>query len=257
MFRLKLLVIAFALVGIVVGIASGFYYYGYKQAASRNHLDLAMECPVVEGVDTEGYVWVQKAPHSSWGGGTLVPGALSEGTFATAGRANIGQAVVEFLKPGTYTFLYKVDPRGGTLITALQALQAFVFPEEALVKKGFVTKEEIVAHSVYAYKPDSPLYMTFTIDKLGIYRIAYGPAQGIYAFKEWLQDWRNRHNSQYHMRLGLQLVGDPTGYRWIHPERPVDIWVWRTPDQIFLEEDEIHARLFANIRCPLDLSKRV
>lgn len=186
------------------------------------------ECPTVVGWE-DGFLWVHKTPPGPWGGYTLstdesyVSGENIGPEFQ--GRTNIGMARVELDEPGEYEFQYLAQPGDLTWVEKPKSLMSVVFPHGPWEENELVRNEEIVGFAAYEYEADEPLTMPFTVDEPGTYDIAYGPANGLFVFEEWLPDITERDK---HLNLGLSIEGGSSGdaASFVYPELPVHAWVW-------------------------------
>lgn len=221
---------------------------------SRTGASAHERCPTVEGVKN-GFLWTQKVPSGGWGG-ALVASRSGEAVAEESawgdgsgdgfrGRANIGQGKLEFDEPGSYEFQYKADPNGLTWVQEPDTLVSIIYPNEPWETDGVVRSDDIHSWSIYPYERHEPLSMSFEIDDPGTYRIAYGPASGLFVFEEWLPNINERDAS---MRLGVRIVGDEAAYSWVFPEVPQHVWVWGGDDEIVLNRSS-HG---SEVECTLD-----
>lgn len=221
---------------------------------SQSELESPTEhgCPKISGVEN-GFIWVTKEASGPWLGDVRIEEdaeyASGHDDRSVRGTANIGQGQVEFHEAGEYTFRYQVDSEDLTWVEEPSTLMSVVYAEEPYATNGIVTDENVLDYSVYPYSSTHPLSMTFEITEPGVYRIAYGPAQGAFLFEEWLPALERRHN---HLNLGVAIDGDEGSYSWVYPEIPEHVNVWFGEERMTVSR-EPHAPDFDCVLEPGDL----
>lgn len=237
--------------GMFAGCSGALPAVGDRAPADRGAETDHVECPTVVGFE-DGFLWVHKTPPGPWGGELI--DSDRDAQYATgqdiaagiSGRANIGMARVEIHEPGAFEFRYRVEPGDLTWVEEPRSLVSILFPDEPWQRNDLVTSEDVVAYSLYPYESDTPLSMSFSVDEPGTYNIAYGPADGLFVFEEWLPDITTRDE---HLNLGLAIEGDEEAYSWVFPELPVHVWVWSGQEETILNRSP-HAP--EDIDCQLD-----
>lgn len=224
-------------VGMLAGCtASGGLLPGSEKASDEGSMH-SHGCPEIAGREN-GFVWVHKQASGPWLGDLTISGdepyATADDSNTVSGTANIGQGRVELHEAGEYTFRYMVDSQELTWVEEPRTLVSMAFPDGPYEENGLVTGANIIDYSVYPYSSTDPLKLTFEVDEPGIYRIAYGPANGAFLFEEWLPNLDDR---QHHLRLGVGIEGDRSRYSWVYPEVPEHVSAWFGEDRTVVSRE--------------------